>query len=49
MRKKLPLPKIIEIDRDRKTIVFEDLGDLTLYSWLQCKRKDEDIESIYKK
>lgn len=47
--KKLPLPKIIEIDRDRKTIVFEDLGDLTLYSWLQCKRKDEDIESIYKK
>jgi len=47
--KNFPVPEIIKVDQDNKIIIFEDLGDLTLYSWLQCKRNDKDIEKIYKK
>ncbi len=43
------VPEIIEVDRQKKLIVFEDLGDLTLYSWLQCKRKNGEILKVYKK
>jgi len=46
--KEFPVPEILELDKDRKIIVFEDLGDLTLYSWLQCKRTDDEIERIYR-
>ncbi|WP_353684683.1 sugar phosphate nucleotidyltransferase [Thermodesulfovibrio sp. 3907-1M] len=46
--KAFPVPKILEVDINKKTIVFEDLGDLTLYSWFQCKRTDEEIETLYK-
>ncbi len=49
IEKGVSVPEILEVDRDKKTIIFKDLGDLTLYSWLQCKRKDEEIEKIYKK
>jgi len=44
-----PVPEIINVNRNKKLIVFEDLGNLTLYSWLQCRRKDEEIIEIYKK
>ncbi|GAB6184351.1 sugar phosphate nucleotidyltransferase [Thermodesulfovibrio hydrogeniphilus] len=44
-----PVPEIIEIDKSHKTIIFEDLGNLTLYSWLQCKREKKQITEIYKK
>ncbi|MGC8796444.1 sugar phosphate nucleotidyltransferase [Thermodesulfovibrio sp.] len=47
--KGFPVPKILEVDINKKTIAFEDLGDLTLYSWLQCRRRDKKIETIYKK
>jgi len=30
-------------------IVFEDLGDLTLYSWLQCKRNPAKLKNFTKK
>jgi NDP-sugar pyrophosphorylase family protein/aminoglycoside/choline kinase family phosphotransferase len=46
--KNFPVPEIIKFDKNNKIIIFEDLGDLTLYSWLQCKRNDKEIEKIYK-
>lgn len=48
-KKEFPVPDIIEVKKENKMIIFEDLGDLTLYSWLQCKRKDEEILAVYKK
>lgn len=47
-RKGFPVPEIIDIDEERKAIIFEDLGDLSLYSWLQCKRKEKDLLLVYK-
>ncbi|MEK6691278.1 MAG: sugar phosphate nucleotidyltransferase [Nitrospirota bacterium] len=44
----MPVPKLIKVNHDAKTALFEDLGDLTLYSWLKCPRKESEIESIYK-
>jgi NDP-sugar pyrophosphorylase family protein len=46
--KGFPVPEIIHINRFQNLIIFEDLGDLTLYSWLQCKRKKEEILAVYK-
>lgn len=48
-RKGFPVAEVIDARRDQKLIVFEDLGDLSLYSWLQCKRKGDEILYIYKK
>ncbi|MCS7164233.1 MAG: sugar phosphate nucleotidyltransferase, partial [Thermodesulfovibrio sp.] len=48
-KKGFPVPEIFEVKKEEKLIIFEDLGDLTLYSWLQCKRQDEEILSVYKK
>ncbi len=42
-----PVPKIYEVKK--KLIVFEDLGDITLYSWMQCKRKKKEILQVYKR
>lgn len=48
-KKGFPVPEIIDVKKDQKLVIFEDLGDLTLYSWLQCKRNTEEIFKIYKK
>ncbi len=45
----VPVPEIIEINTYKKTAVFEDLGDLSLYSWLKCIREKAQIEQMYKK
>lgn len=47
-RKGFPVPEIIDIDEERRVIIFEDLGDLSLYSWLQCKRKEKDLLLVYR-
>lgn len=47
-QKGFPVPEILDVDREKKLILFEDLGDLTLYSWLQCKRKNEEKAKIYR-
>ncbi len=44
----MPVPQLIEVNHDAKTALFEDLGDLTLYSWLKCPRKESEIEAVYK-
>jgi aminoglycoside/choline kinase family phosphotransferase len=48
-RHSLPVPEMFETDREQKQALFEDLGSLSLYSWLKCRREPEIIESIYRK
>ena len=48
-RYSLPVPEIIEADETRKQALFEDLGDLSLYAWLQCRREPQMIESMYQR
>ena len=43
----IPVPELIE--SDRMMAIFEDLGDISLYSWLKCPREKKQIEKIYKK
>lgn len=45
----IPVPRLIEADYGNFNAVFEDLGDISLYSWLKFPHTEEDIESIYKK
>lgn len=48
-RYSLPVPDIFVIEEASRQALFEDLGDLSLYSWLKCRRAPEDIESLYEK
>jgi NDP-sugar pyrophosphorylase family protein/aminoglycoside/choline kinase family phosphotransferase len=45
----LPVPELIESGPYRKSAYFEDLGDLSLFSWLQCHRGPDELEEMYKK
>ena len=45
----IPVPELIEVEPDNCSALFEDLGDVSLYSWLKCPRRQDDIEKIYKK
>ncbi|MBI5676336.1 MAG: phosphotransferase [Nitrospirae bacterium] len=45
----IPVPELIEIMPEEMRAVFEDLGDLSLYSWLKCLRNEGRIEAMYKK
>ncbi|RJR18756.1 MAG: hypothetical protein C4581_06075 [Nitrospiraceae bacterium] len=45
----LPVPGLIEMDRERKNALIEDAGDISLYSWLKCPRDRMAIENIYRK
>ena len=48
-RYSLPVPEMFEADREQKQAIFEDLGDLSLYSWLKCRRDSVITEAIYLK
>lgn len=45
----LPVPGLIEMDRERKNALIEDAGDISLYNWLKCPRDRMAIENIYRK
>jgi NDP-sugar pyrophosphorylase family protein/aminoglycoside/choline kinase family phosphotransferase len=45
----IPVPALLKAYPDRKEALFEDLGDLSLYSWLKCPRAEEDAETMYRK
>ena len=47
-RHSLPVPEILDTDEGRKQALFEDLGDLSLYAWLQCRRGSQMIEVMYR-
>lgn len=44
----IPVPELIDIESDKKTALFEDFGDLSLYSWLKCPRNRGTIEKMYR-
>ncbi|MBM4136157.1 MAG: hypothetical protein FJ241_04915 [Nitrospira sp.] len=44
-----PVPELIDAEPENMRAFFEDLGDLSLYSWLKCPREKVEIERIYKK
>jgi NDP-sugar pyrophosphorylase family protein len=45
----IPVPELLEINSDSRQALFEDAGDISLYSFLKCPREDSQIESIYMK
>ena len=45
----IPVPKLIHVEKEKMNATFEDLGDLSLYSYLKCPREEEEIEEVYKK
>ncbi|MCX5716796.1 MAG: sugar phosphate nucleotidyltransferase, partial [Nitrospirae bacterium] len=48
-RYSIPVPDLLEVKKDEMQAVFEDLGDISLYSWLKCHRNEEEIEDMYTK
>ena len=49
LKHNIPVPQLIEAKTDKMSAIFEDLGDISLYSWLKCRREDEAIEKMYRK
>lgn len=47
-RHNIPVPRLIHVNLLNKTALLEDLGDVTLYSWIKFKDKDQ-IEAMYQK
>ncbi len=47
-RYSIPVPELINVEPDNMSAFFEDLGDLSLYIWLKCRREHEQIEKIYR-
>jgi aminoglycoside/choline kinase family phosphotransferase len=45
----IPVPELLEINSDNKQALFEDAGDISLYSFLKCPREDSQVETIYMK
>jgi len=45
----LPVPALISVDAEKKIALFEDLGDISLYSWLKCPRESRDVQRMYMK
>ncbi len=45
----VPVPGLIKAEPIAKRALFEDLGDISLYSWLKCRRSDEQVEGMYRR
>ncbi len=45
----VPVPAVLREDADQRQVLFEDLGDLSLYSWLKCRKDPEHVIGMYKK
>ncbi|MCL4537934.1 MAG: sugar phosphate nucleotidyltransferase [Nitrospirae bacterium] len=45
----IPVPELLDVNFEEMTSVFEDLGDVSLYSWLKCPRGSEQIEEMFRK
>jgi len=44
----LPVPVLISVEPERTSALFEDLGDMSLYSWLKCPRDSIRVERLYR-
>lgn len=49
MSKGIRVATLFSFDHERKTALFEDLGDISLYTWLRGKKDPGIIEEIYRK
>jgi NDP-sugar pyrophosphorylase family protein len=49
MERGVPVPALISSEPDSFSAIFEDAGDMSLYSWLKCPRTVEEKEKIYRK
>lgn len=45
----IPVPELRGVDTERRSALFEDLGDISLYSWLKCRKDPEHRERMYRK
>jgi NDP-sugar pyrophosphorylase family protein/aminoglycoside/choline kinase family phosphotransferase len=55
----VPVPQLLSADEfflrssaeagNVRCVLFEDLGDVSLYSWLKCRRSPETTETLYRK
>jgi NDP-sugar pyrophosphorylase family protein len=45
----IPVPELLKADIEKREALFEDLGDLSLYSWLKCLRPENEVEAMYRK
>ncbi len=45
----IPVPELLKVEPERMEAEFEDLGDLSLYSWSKCIRPENEVEAIYRK
>jgi aminoglycoside/choline kinase family phosphotransferase len=45
----IPVPALLEQDPENREALLEDLGDLSLYSWLKCSRPANEVELLYRK
>ncbi len=47
--KGISVPEIKGADFEKKEILYEDLGDVSLYTWLKARKEPERILEMYKK
>jgi NDP-sugar pyrophosphorylase family protein/aminoglycoside/choline kinase family phosphotransferase len=45
----IPVPALFSSDRGAMTALFEDMGDVSLYSWRRLPRPEEETEAVYLK
>ncbi len=48
-RHDIPVPELLDVNHESMTALFEDLGDVSLYSWLKCHKESGQIEDMYRK
>jgi len=49
MKQGVPVPQLISADPENMRAIFEDAGELSLYSYMKCPRTVEETEKIYRK
>lgn len=45
--KGIPVPRLLGVDRENMSATFQDLGDMSLYSWLKCPRAPGEVAAMY--
>ncbi len=48
LKHSIPVPALMEVKPDKMQAIFEDAGDISLYSWLKCPREEKEIENVYR-
>ena len=48
-RYSVPVPRLLHVEPEHMRATFEDLGDLSLYSFLKCPRNNKIILEVYRR